>query len=274
MALNAIVGFAGLVPTLELIKAGKQVALANKESLVCAGNFIDCSKIIPVDSEHFGAWYGAVGKNPTKITITASGGALRNFDINKIEQASIKEVLAHPNWSMGQKITVDSASMANKLFELLEARWLFGNLEFDAIIEPKSAIHAIVEFKDGASLLQASLPDMKLPIAYSLLGTVNDQIVEPIDWLKINSLEFKKICGARYPIWEIKDYVLKNPNIGCALNAANEVAVGKFLNQEIEFGKIAKIVKKVVKKFENSLPKSIDDIYTIDKEARKVALMD
>lgn len=259
------------MPTIELLKLEKKVALANKESLVCAGAFIDSSNIIPVDSEHFAAWYAIGEKKASKITITASGGALRNFDLNKIPTATIKEVLAHPNWSMGKKITVDSASMVNKLFELLEAKWLFPNTALDAIIESKSAIHAIVDFKDGASLLQASSPDMKLPIAYAMINRVDKEIAKPVDWLELKSLEFKEICKNRYPIWEIKDYILTNPKLGTAFNAANEVAVEMFLNSKIEFGTITNIVKKVIKHFDNSMPNSIDDVCMINKEARELA---
>lgn len=271
LALNAIVGFAGLMPTIELLKANKTVALANKESLVCAGSLIDTSKIIPVDSEHFGAWYAIGNKKPSKITITASGGALRDFLIQNIAKATVKEVLAHPNWSMGQKITVDSASMANKLFELLEARWLFGDISYDAIIEPKSLIHAIVQFADGASLLQASSPDMKLPIVYALKGSVSEQITKPIDWIGVKNLEFKTIDIDRYPLWELKDEVLKNPHIGCALNAANEVAVEKFLKHQIAFGDISKIVKKIVNLTYNHKTSTLEDVYAVDKEARVYA---
>lgn len=259
------------MPTVELLKLNKKVALANKESLVCAGAFIDSSSIIPVDSEHFAAWYAIGDKNPAKITITASGGALRNFDINKISTATINEVLAHPNWSMGRKITVDSASMVNKLFELLEAKWLFPNVALDAIIESKSAIHAIIDFKDGASLLQASSPDMKLPIAYAMLNSVDKEIAKPVNWLELRSLEFKEICKNRYPIWELKEFILENPKLGCAFNAANEVAVEMFLNSKIEFGKIEKIVKSVIKRFESYDLNSIDDVCLQDCEARKLA---
>ncbi|HRF57403.1 MAG TPA: 1-deoxy-D-xylulose-5-phosphate reductoisomerase, partial [Campylobacterales bacterium] len=163
-ALNAIVGFAGLAPTLWCINAKKEVALANKESLVAAGKFIDASKIIPVDSEHFALWYLNKGGDIRKMTITASGGALRDTPLQSVRNASVKEVLRHPNWAMGRKITVDSATMVNKLFEIIEAYWLFGgDISYDAIIETSSTIHAMIEFSDGVTTAQMSEPDMRLP---------------------------------------------------------------------------------------------------------------
>ena len=182
---NALVGYAGLMPTLRSIELGKKVALANKESLVVAGHLIDISKIMPIDSEHFGLWYLAQNKKFNKLYITASGGAFRDWDIDKIRHASLKDALNHPNWSMGDKITIDSATMTNKLFELLEAAWLFNTINIDAVLEKKSIVHALVEFADGSTTAHLADVDMKLPIAFALLGEVNNEILKPIDLLSM-----------------------------------------------------------------------------------------
>lgn len=210
--INALVGFLGLRPTLKAIECGKRVALANKESLVAAGAFIDSSMIQPIDSEHFGLWYLLGENRPVqKMIITASGGAFRDWDLQKLQQATLKDALKHPNWSMGQKITIDSASMVNKTFELLEARWLFGEGEYDAIIETKSLIHALINFKDGSTTAHFANADMRLPISYALMQKVETEILKPVDLLEVGSLEFREIKAERYPIWEIKDDLLKNP---------------------------------------------------------------
>ena len=147
LVVNALVGFLGLRPTVKAIELGKTIALANKESLVAGGAFLDTSKIQPIDSEHFGLWYLQQGGKPVeRMVITASGGAFRDWPLEKLHHATLEDALKHPNWSMGQKITIDSASMVNKLFELLEARWLFGKGNYDAVIETKSLIHALIDF--------------------------------------------------------------------------------------------------------------------------------
>ena len=297
---NALVGEAGLKPTLKAQELNKKIALANKESLVIAGKFINTSNITPIDSEHFGLWYLLNEKwkmenenylnqnsklktknstlstsNPsthplispfTKLYITASGGALRDWPIDKIENASLKDVLKHPNWSMGVKITIDSASMVNKLFELLEARWLFDTVNIDAFIETKSVIHALVEWRDGSTTAHISKTDMKLPIAYAVLEKVEDKILEPLNLLEIGSLEFRKIDKKRYPVWEIKDLVLNKPDLGIVINTANEYAIDKFLKEEISFIDIGKTILKAVKKFENIKLNSVDDIFESKKE--------
>ncbi len=303
LVVNAIVGEAGLKPTLKAQKLGKKIALANKESLVIAGKFIDTSKITPIDSEHFGLWYLLNGKwkmengkclnqnsklktknstlntlNPsihqpvhpfTKLYITASGGALRDWDIKKIKNATLKEVLNHPNWSMGVKITIDSATMVNKLFELLEAKWLFNTTNIDAFIETKSVIHALVEWIDGSTTAHISRADMKLPIAYAILDKVEENILQPLNLLEVGSLEFRKIEKERYPVWEIKDLLLEKSDIGIVINTANEYAIKKFLNNEISFIEISETILQSVKKFENIKINVIDDIFEIKKEVRK-----
>ncbi|TLP39519.1 1-deoxy-D-xylulose-5-phosphate reductoisomerase [Arcobacter arenosus] len=265
---NSLVGFLGLKPTLKAIECGKKIALANKESLVVAGKFIDQSKLSPIDSEHFGLWYLLQDKKIDSMTITASGGSFRDYPLDELKNVSIKEALNHPNWSMGNKITIDSATMTNKMFELLEAAWLFNTSKLDAIIETKSLIHAMVNFTDGSTTAHIANASMQLPIAYAILGRCDEPILKPVDLLQVGSLEFKEIEVSRYPIWEVKDEILKNPDLGVVLNAANEVGVYKFLNGEIGFLDISKTTLNALNKFNNVKPQNIDDIFEIDKQVR------
>ncbi|BDY12874.1 1-deoxy-D-xylulose-5-phosphate reductoisomerase [Hydrogenimonas cancrithermarum] len=269
IVVNALVGFLGLRPTIVAIEEGKTVALANKESLVAAGAFIDPKHLRPIDSEHFGLWYLLNGRIPKKMTITASGGAFRDWPIEKIEHATLENALKHPNWSMGAKITIDSATMTNKLFELLEARWLYGCENVDAIIEPKSVIHALVEFADGATTAQMAHPDMKLPIAYALMQEVNVPVLEPVDLLRVGSLEFREIIPDRYPIWAIKEDLLKHPKRGVVVNAANEAAITKFVEGRIAFGDLPRLTIAAYEHFSGVDPQSIDEVFEIDREVRR-----
>ena len=265
---NALVGFLGLKPTLKAIECGKKIALANKESLVVAGKFIDQTKLKPIDSEHFGLWYLLQDKKIDSMMVTASGGSFRDYPLDKLQNVSIKEALAHPNWSMGNKITIDSATMTNKMFELMEAAWLFDIRKLDAIIETKSLIHAFINFADGSTTAHIANASMQLPIAYAILGSCDEQILKPVDLVEVANLEFKKIETSRYPIWEIKDEILNNLDLGVVLNAANEVAVSKFLNSQIGFLDISKITLNAINKFNNVKPTSIEEIFEIDKEVR------
>ncbi len=270
LVVNALVGFAGLKPSVESLRLGKKLALANKESLVVAGGLLDCSKIVPIDSEHFGLWYLLQSdKEIDSMRITASGGALRETPLERLPFITPKEALKHPNWSMGAKITIDSATMVNKLFELLEARWLYNCEKLDALIEPKSLIHALIDFKDGSSTAHIAYADMKLPIAYAVLGRVNEPIVPKVNLVEVGYLEFKEIDVDRYPMWEIKDDLLKNPAKGVVLNAVNEIAVGWFLDEKIGITDLAKLNIEVYRHFEDVNPASLDDIFEIDKEVRK-----
>lgn len=269
LVVNALVGFFGLLPTLKAIQCEKKVALANKESLVVAGQFIDTSYITPIDSEHFGLWYLMDNeKSVESLTVTASGGSFRDLPLDKLKDVTIKEALNHPNWSMGNKITIDSATMTNKLFELIEARWLFDTTACDAIIETKSIIHAMINFKDGSTTAHLAHANMQLPIAYALMQKVDEPILKKVDLLSLRNLEFRQIETSRYNIWEAKDEVLNNENLGVVLNAANEVAVGKFLNSEIGFLDIAKLSLKALNYFHNTKLNSIDDIFAMDQEVR------
>ncbi len=266
---NALVGFLGLRPTIEAIRLGKKVALANKETLVAAGGFVDRSFITPIDSEHFGLWYLLQEKKIDRMVITASGGAFRDSPLKKLTHMSPKEALNHPNWSMGKKITVDSATMTNKLFELLEAKWLFDCSKFDAIIETKSIIHALIDFKDGSSTAHIAHADMRLPISYALMEKVDERILERVDLTKIGSLEFREIDVSRYPVWQIKDDILKNPDLGVVINAANEIAVERFLSGDIGFMDISRKIVDAYCEFEKTKINSLEDVFIINREVRK-----
>lgn len=298
LVLNALVGFSGVKPSLESIARGKTLALANKESLVVAGFLMgreNLAKILPVDSEHFALKElldshtksildSAPQNNFTphikKMLITASGGAFRDLPLDEIPKQSAKKALNHPTWAMGRKITIDSATMINKLFEILEANWLFGayfsaNLgaenitNIDAVIERTSTIHALIQSTDNAIIAHLSSNDMRLPIASALLGAKAKRkaFIKELDLLNLN-LRFEKIDINRYPLWTLKDSLLKCPKLGIILNAANDILVEQFLNDEIIFGDIAKRIFKVVERFgdESSLDliKNIADIMEIN----------
>ena len=271
MVVNALVGYTGLAPTLKATSLGKRVALANKESLVVAGEFIDMSLITVIDSEHFGLWYLINERPVSKLYITASGGAFRDWDIEKMKDAKFSDALKHPNWAMGNKITIDSATMTNKLFELLEAKWLFGTSNIDAVIEKKSIIHALCEFKDGSTTAHFAGVDMKLPIAFALQGEITEEILPPTDLLSIGGLEFLLIKAERYPIWNIKDHILKNPHLGVVVNAANEVAIEKFQQEQCRFFEMSELILNAYEKFSDMKAKNIKEIIEIDNEVRKYA---
>lgn len=265
---NALVGFAGFRPTLKALECGKKIALANKESLVVGGAFVDTSRVVPIDSEHFGLWYLNQGdRRIERMVITASGGAFRDWPLEKLSSATLEDALKHPNWSMGQKITIDSASMVNKLFELLEARWLFGEGEYDALIETKSLIHAMIDYRDGSTTAHFAHADMRLPIAYALMGKVDTPIVNRIDLTRIGALEFREIEKERYPIWEIKADLLHNPARGVIVNAANEAAIERFVSGDIRFIDISKLILHAYTSFSYS-PESIEAIFALDTEVR------
>lgn len=268
---NALVGYAGLAPTLKATNLGKRVALANKESLVVAGEFIDMSLITPIDSEHFGLWYLLDKRPVSKLYITASGGAFREWELERMKDATFSDALKHPNWAMGDKITIDSATMTNKLFELLEAKWLFNTSNIDALIEKKSIIHALAEFRDGSTTAHFAGADMKLPIAFALRGEVEEPILPPMDLLGIGSLEFLPIEATRYPIWEIKEHILNHPHLGVVVNAANEEAIKAFQKEKCSFFGMSEMVLDAYKKFETIQASNINEIIQIDTEVRAYA---
>jgi 1-deoxy-D-xylulose-5-phosphate reductoisomerase len=202
------------------------------------------------------------------MIITASGGAFRDWDLHKLQNASLADTQKHPNWSMGQKITIDSATMVNKMFELLEARWLFGEGEYDAIIETKSLIHALIDFKDGSTTAHFAHASMQLPIAYALNQKMDENILAHVDLLKVGSLEFREIEIQRYPVWQIKNDLLANPARGVVINAANEAAIELFIAKKIGFMDISKNIIQAYEKF-TTLPKNVEDVFTIDKDVRR-----
>ncbi|MDR0747254.1 MAG: 1-deoxy-D-xylulose-5-phosphate reductoisomerase [Helicobacteraceae bacterium] len=270
LAINAIVGFLGLKPTLKALECGKTLALANKESLVCAGRYIDASAIRPIDSEHFGLKYLIADRAIRRLIVTASGGALRDTPIEEIERSPIESVLKHPNWNMGAKITIDSATMVNKLFEILEARWLFGGYKIDAVIEKSSTIHAMIEFEDGCITAQASSADMRLAIAYAVLGDLSEPIAGRIEPCSLEAIRFLPIDERRYPVWSIKGQLQNTPELGVVVNAANEAALGLYRDRKIPFGAIARTVLAAFERF-SVPPASIDEVFAIHNDVERWA---
>ncbi|EAL0788018.1 1-deoxy-D-xylulose-5-phosphate reductoisomerase [Campylobacter coli] len=270
LLLNAIVGFAGLKSTLKAKELGKKIALANKESLVVAGKFLKGAKFLPVDSEHSALKFLLEGKKDiAKLYITASGGAFYKYKIKDLNQVSLKDALKHPNWNMGAKITIDSATMANKLFEIIEAYHLYDFKEIDALIEPRSLVHAMCEFKNGASTAYFSRADMKLSISEAIFSKHDSKILEPVDFVKLSGLKFYKISTKKYPIFKLKDELLNNPDLGVIINAANEIGVQNFLDHKIQFLDIAHVVFKALDHFGVPKISSIDEVFEYDYKTRE-----
>lgn len=267
---NAIVGFAGLRASLKASELKKTLALANKESLVVAGKFFKHTTIKPIDSEHAALKCLLKGqKNIEKLYITASGGAFFKYKLKDLENVSAKEALKHPNWSMGAKITIDSATMANKLFEIIEAYHLFGFKNLEAIIEPKSLAHAICEFQDGGASVYFSRADMKLAISQALFDTQDKKILQSLDFTKIQSLKFYPISTRKYPLFSLKNALLENPDLGVIINAANEFMVQEFLEYKCKFLDIASAVFKSLDRFSSFKIKDIEDIFELDRKVRE-----
>lgn len=283
--LGAMVGFAGFAPTLEAIKRGKRIALANKETLVVGGELVTelCKKynseIIPVDSEHSAIYQCLVGeenKSVNKIILTASGGPFLNLTKEELEKVSVKDALNHPTWRMGNKITIDSASMMNKGLEVIEAHWLFGlgKDKIEVVIHPQSIIHSMVEFIDGSIKAQMGLPDMKLPIQYALSFPERlESNFQKTCLPDIKSLTFFSPDLEKFECLKLAYQVLDNGGTApCVLNAANEVAVEKFLNGKINFSYIPSLINKTLDKIENHMSPDAETIFECDKLARKIAL--
>ena len=283
MVLTAMVGFAGLAPTIQAIQAGKAIALANKETLVVAGELVmkmameHQVPIIPVDSEHSAIFQCLVGEdiNPVgKIILTASGGPFRTKTLEEIQKESLKEALRHPNWSMGDKITIDSATMMNKGLEIIEAKWLF-NLraeQVEVVVHPQSIIHSLVEFEDGSIKAQMGLPDMRLPIQYALgfpkrLPGINKQF-SFIDYPELN---FESPDPQRFPNLRIaRECLSKGGNWPGVLNAANEIAVEAFLKEKIRFTDIPILIEKTLEA-SSFVPHPVyQDYIDSDREAREL----
>lgn len=289
----AIVGAAGLKPTLAAIKKGKCILLANKESLVTCGHlFMQAVKrygaqLLPVDSEHnaiFQSLPASVQQDLgfanladhgiTKIVLTGSGGPFRDFPIDKLAFVTPEQAVAHPNWSMGKKISVDSATMMNKGLEYIEARWLFNASpeEMEIIVHPQSIIHSMVRYQDGSVIAELGVPDMCTPIAYSMSYPKRiNSTVPALDFTKIASLTFNQPDFDRYPCLKLAiDASNQGQAATTALNAANEIAVAAFLENKIGFMDIAKQVSKVLEKLTFPEPSTIEDVFAIDLWAREI----
>ena len=284
---SAIVGSAGVLPTLNAIKAGSNIAIANKESLVVAGDIImeevKKSKInlLPIDSEHnaiFQIFEQNNLNNIEKITITASGGPFFRNQKDP-ENITIEEALKHPNWQMGAKISIDCATMMNKGLEMIEAYRLFpvAKSQLKILIHPQSIIHGMVEYKDGSSLAMLSYPDMKTPISYALefpkrLDLYQYQLIKKFDLAKINKLEFFEVDYLQFPAVKLCMQALETEGSALVvLNGANEVAVNKFLNKEITFDKITTIIEKSLNQINHRKLSTIEEIIACDKQARTIA---
>lgn len=290
----AIVGAAGLLPTLSAVKAGKRVLLANKESLVTCGQlFIDAVKnhgaqLLPVDSEHNAIFQSLppeaqqkIGFCPlkdlgiSKIILTGSGGPFRYTDLSEFDRITPAQAVAHPNWSMGKKISVDSATMMNKGLEYIEARWLFNADadEMEVIIHPQSIIHSMVRYVDGSVIAQMGNPDMRTPIAETMAYPNRTFAgVEPLDFYKLNGLTFLEPDFNRYPNLKLAiDAFAAGQYATTAMNAANEIAVDAFLNGQIKFTDIAKVNSKVVEAIQPQSIDCVDDVLEVDGQARELA---
>lgn len=283
--MGALVGFAGLAPTIEAVKRGKRIALANKETLVVAGELVtnlcreNSSEIIPVDSEHSAIYQCLIGENLNeveKLILTASGGPFLNKDKSFFENATVEQALNHPNWKMGSKITIDSATMMNKGLEVIEAHWLFGLPveKIEVVIHPQSIIHSMVQFVDGSIKAQLGLPDMKLPIQYAL--TFPERLQNDFKRTslpKIGSLTFFEPDLNKFECLKLAFEALNEGGTApCILNAANEVAVNKFLNKEIKFLHIPLLINKALDKVENSFSPDLGTIFECDRKTREYVL--
>ena len=278
LVLNALVGSSGMEPTINAIRSKVDVALSNKESLVMAGSIITNLanktnvKIYPVDSEHSAIWQCLVGedtKEINKIILTGSGGPFRELPIEKFNTITLDQALNHPNWEMGKKITIDSATMMNKGLEVIEAQWLFNmpTEKIKIVIHPQSIIHSMVEFKDKSIKAQLGLPDMKIPIQYALTYPSHSETDwDELDLTEIQSLTFEKPDFIKFPCMKLAFDVLNTGGTAPAvLNVANEQAVYRFLNQEINFNEIPSIIEIACEKHDFVSDPSIDDILNIEK---------
>ncbi|WP_426334542.1 1-deoxy-D-xylulose-5-phosphate reductoisomerase [Paenibacillus silvae] len=283
---TAVVGSVGLESTLAAIDAGKQIGLANKETLVTAGHIVTARaaakgvSILPVDSEHSAIFQCLNGENRSTvagITLTASGGSFRDLTREQLQRVTVEDALKHPNWSMGSKITIDSATMVNKGLEVIEAHWLFGLAydQIDVLLHPESIIHSYVEFEDTSIIAQLGTPDMRVPIQYAL--TYPDRMSSPAKRLslaQIGKLHFKEMDMGRYPCLRMAYECGKMGGTATtAYNAANEVAVARFLRKEISFLKIEDIIASVLEAHRNVEQPDLEQIAACDQDSRELASM-
>ncbi len=284
IVLTAMVGYSGLKPTIEAVKAGKTIALANKETLVVAGELItrlaleNKAPVLPVDSEHSAIFQCLVGEgdNPVdKIILTASGGPFRKFSLKELETVTKEQALKHPNWNMGAKVTIDSASLMNKGFEMIEARWLFdvppGRIQ--VLVHPQSIIHSMVQFADTSVKAQLGLPDMRLPIQYAL--AYPDRLrssFEPLDFAKYPSLTFEEPDRTKFRNLDFAfEAVRRGGNMPCILNAANEIAVAAFLHDKTGFLQMSDVIEKTMQRAAFTASPDYEDYVQTDAEARAIA---
>lgn len=284
VVVNALVGFSGLQPTVSAIKAGKQIALANKETLVVAGEHITSLAlqhhvgILPIDSEHSAIFQCLAGEGDNeihKILLTASGGPFRNFTKQEMLSVTANQALHHPIWQMGAKITIDSATMLNKGFEMIEARWLFGVSpeKIQIVVHPQSIIHSAVEFVDGAIKAQMGLPDMRLPIQYALSYPQRLPLsVQHLDLFQLHTLTFEEPEPDHFPCLRLAyEAIHKGGNMPCILNAANEIANLAFRQQRISYPQLCQTLEQTMAKATFSTTPSIDTYLASDAESRRIA---
>ena len=285
IVISAITGIDGLRPTLAAVKEGKKVALANKESMVVAGRLIQDmvqkfgSQIIPVDSEHSGVFQCLAKeqmKNVKKVILTASGGPFFWRSPSEMKNITLEEALNHPRWKMGKKVTIDSATLMNKGFELIEASWLFGlePRQLGILIHPQSIVHSLVEMCDGSLLAQLSPTDMKIPIQYALTYPEReDSLLPSLDLNQIRALEFFEVDAEKFPLIKLARLALEEGgSFPIALNAANEAAVSDFLKKKIKFTDILEVVTKIVETHQKRKVQSLEDIFDVDQETRRATL--
>jgi 1-deoxy-D-xylulose-5-phosphate reductoisomerase len=285
IVVSAAVGVVGLEATYEAVKLGKTVALSNKEVLVAAGELVMAAakkagrELLPVDSEHNAVHQclrGGTHSEVRRLVLTASGGPFRKTPLAELENVSPEQALAHPNWKMGNRITIDSATMMNKGFEVIEARWLFGMRpdQIDVVIHPQSTIHSMVEFVDGSILAQLGPTDMRMPIQYALTYpervASNNEVA--LDWRKLRRLDFAKVSTRRFPCLRLaREAMKKGGALPCALNAADEVAVAAFLELKLPFRGIAEVIERVLARTPRTHFEKMDDVLAADAEARRMA---
>ncbi len=279
--INALVGMVGLKPTIEAIKIDRTVLLANKETLVVGGHLIKAllkqhnSHIYPIDSEHSAIWQALNGENISKVKkliITASGGSFRDLSRRQLENVTVKDALAHPNWNMGNKITIDSATMMNKGFEIIEAVYLF-DVDIDdieVVIHRESIIHSMVEFVDSSIIAQLSNHDMKLPISYAMFyPDRTNNLTKSLDLIQCKQLSFEAVEPSRYPCLKYAiDAYKQGGSMRTVLNASNEAAVALFLREKISFLQIEEIIKTELKRHKPIAFPDLETIYNIDKEVK------
>ena len=284
IVVGAMVGFSGLRPTLAALEAGKTVALANKETLVAAGPIVirtmleHNAVILPVDSEHsaiFQCLLASKGNSVEKIHLTASGGPFRTWERARIAAATAQQALKHPNWNMGAKVTIDSATMMNKGFEVIEAKWLFdlNPDQINVVVHPESIIHSMVEFEDGAVIAQMGCPDMREPIGFALSYPQRVSIGnKKLDFASMGHLSFEAPDMKKFPCLELAyDAIKRGGNVPCALNAANEVTVAAYLKGLIGFYDIARINEKCMLGMNFAADPSLEDIFLTNKEIATIA---